>query len=53
MDRLNRICEWLGNNGFVGVLLMIGFCVGVIVAIHAYMSRQVIHDNDKTKEWFV
>lgn len=47
MDKLNRICEWLSNHGFVGVLLMIGFCFGAILAIGAWMRRQVIREPDE------
>lgn len=50
MSRLNRFCEWLSNHGFVGVLLMIGFCLGAVLALHLWMSRQKISEADEHED---
>lgn len=47
MKALDAICGWLADHGFVGVALMIGFCLGAMLTLNAYMRRQTIREPDE------
>ena len=47
MNTINAAVDWLAEHEFVGAALIIGFCVGALLALHAYMSGQVIREPDE------